>query len=489
MVLSAPEKKSPVSPAAPVCVRKPWPVRLAPYLVWQVIAVLFVELVLFSAGLGEEEIFKLDPELGSKHMTNKRITWRSEGYAQSYLDADGMREPGLTVAKPANTYRVALLGDSMVEGLQVPIEDTFGQILSRQLSQPGGRQVQVLNFGMSGYSTAQEYLQLKKAVLKYQPDLVLLCYNSRDIFENWSPADQVITNVRPYALHLPGGRLVVGNDTVLAWLKSPRARLLRQVDWLRQNSRIWGIISGLELEMSFRNPVYRAVIGFLTRPKKAIRELFAALKPGDASKPAFQIRTFESTASPPAAGSGAQTSGNARTGAPVVSDKVLSGAVAVKPENGRPAVRPQLISAAPNAVLERSPIAQSAAGQPDGRKTYIELITRTLSSLIDEMRRESRQAGCSFAIATLPVRAALCPAPGMDTAFFNIDYPQEIEMLSQICRDRHIPLIDCQKVAERLSPRKRKALFYTMHLTRAGHQFLADCLCGYLQRQIGQPAQ
>ncbi len=122
--------------------------------------------------MGEEDIYKLDSTLGFQHFPNKRVTWRSEGFSQSYFDADGMRDPGLTIAKPANVYRIALLGDSMVEGLQVPIEQTFGKLIEKKLNQSGKRSVQILNFGNSGYSTAQEYLQLKQKVFKYQPDLV-----------------------------------------------------------------------------------------------------------------------------------------------------------------------------------------------------------------------------------------------------------------------------------------------------------------------------
>src|SRR5436309_1535143 len=77
----------------------------------QMVAIFFVEAIFYCSGLGEEEIFHFDPQIGFVHMRNKRVTWRSEGFAQSYLNDDGMREPNLTVAKPANTYRVALLGD------------------------------------------------------------------------------------------------------------------------------------------------------------------------------------------------------------------------------------------------------------------------------------------------------------------------------------------------------------------------------------------
>ena len=42
--------------------------RLLPYIAWQVVALLAVEATLAFAGLGEEELFKLDPEIGTVHM-------------------------------------------------------------------------------------------------------------------------------------------------------------------------------------------------------------------------------------------------------------------------------------------------------------------------------------------------------------------------------------------------------------------------------------
>jgi hypothetical protein len=165
-------------------------------IVWQIVAILFAEFTLSLAGLGEEEIYKLHPKYGFVHMSNKRVTWRSEGYSKSYFGPDGMREANLTIQKPAGVFRVALLGDSIVESLQVPLEETFGQKLEKQLKKSAdGKELQILNFGNSGYSTAQEYLQLKDKVLKYNPDAVIVFYNHRDLFENWSPPDQTITNV------------------------------------------------------------------------------------------------------------------------------------------------------------------------------------------------------------------------------------------------------------------------------------------------------
>lgn len=442
------------------------------FIVWQAIAILFVEFILFNAGLGEEEMFKLDPELGSKHMINKRITWRSEGYAVSYLDADGMREPGLTIAKPANTYRIALLGDSMVEGFQVPIEKTYGQLLNKELSTKD-RNVQVLNFGTSGYSTAQEYVQLKKQVMKYKPDLVLLGYNSRDIFENWSAPDQVITNLRPVALHLPGGKLIIDTSPVTLWMNSKRARFLMQIDWIRQNSRIWGYFSALQTEMSYHNPLYKAFTGFIDKPGKGWQPLLTELGntffPTKDAKPSFSIAKFETVA------------GDEKKAAPKKEEikEVLS--------KGAEAVKEELISAAPNKVLAKGAevVAKAVPAKAvDGRKTYIDLITRTQKSLFNEMSKICEANGAHFAVVVMPVRSALCPIKGMETSFMYIDYAQEIAMVSQMCKELGIPVCDVQEDAKKMTADEQASLFYAVHFAPRGHEYTAQVLKPFLQEQL-----
>src|SRR6185437_43987 len=267
--------------------------KIAIFLFWQLLAILFVEAILFCAGLGEEEIFSFDQAIGFTHMHNKRVTWRSEGFAQSYLDNDGMREPGLTIAKPANTYRVAVLGDSMVESFHVPIDQTFGEIIARRLSPLDGKRVQWLNFGTSGYSTVQEYLQLKRQVMKYKPDLVLVCYNSRDMFENWTAPDEVITNVRPYAVHFPGHPLVIVDQPVRRWLRSPRGQFMRATSWFRHHSRIAGLLASLDLEMSQHDPWYRTFVDVFSSPKKVVEDLKVAIAGAQKGGPSFKINFFE----------------------------------------------------------------------------------------------------------------------------------------------------------------------------------------------------
>src|ERR1700687_5059060 len=94
-----------------------------------------------------------------------------------------MRDVEHTIAKPAGVYRIALLGDSATEGLQVPFDATYGREIER-IYAAHGIKAEVLNFGCSGYSTGQEVLQFEREVAQYKPDLSILLYNRGDSMEN-----------------------------------------------------------------------------------------------------------------------------------------------------------------------------------------------------------------------------------------------------------------------------------------------------------------
>lgn len=468
----APTTTKPLTPTSatepkPEPRRSRWNTVLA-FVACQIAAILFVESVLYLAGLGEEEIFKFDSQVGFRHMTNKRITWRTEGFAQSYLNEDGMREPGLTLAKPANTYRVALLGDSMTEGFQVPIDQTFGALAGKAISPIDGKQVQVLNFGTSGYSTAQEFLQLKRQVLKYKPDLVLLCYNGRDIFENWSPPDQVITNVRPMAIHLPGNVLTIDNTPVVRWLRTPRAVFLQQIEWLRENSRIFGLFTAVDLELSQKNLWYRAFINIFTHPKRLVSEIQTAWTAQQNKGPAFQIKFFEDTAKKPAAPS---------------TTKLVSAPPVVQQQQQEQHVFNSAASndalGASNSVLKN--VTKSTAAQPS---TYQQLINRTLASLFIEMRSVCNANGARFAVAAMPVRAQLAPLNGTETHFNGITYQDELALVQTICKQNSIALVNVEAEAEQLPLQKRESLFYVVHLAPDGQQFLAKVIAPFLKEQL-----
>ena len=103
--------------------------------------------------------------------------YRREGAAYVQINSGGFRGPEFAAPKPAGTVRIAVLGDSYTEAIQVPYEDTFASVAARQLAQCPllkGRRVEALNFGVDGYGTTQELMTLRQQVWAYQPDIVVL---------------------------------------------------------------------------------------------------------------------------------------------------------------------------------------------------------------------------------------------------------------------------------------------------------------------------
>jgi hypothetical protein len=67
-----------------------------------------------------------------------------------------------------------VMGDSFMEGLQVPYDSLFSARLARSLSQQTGKQVEVINAGVSGWGQDDELRYLTEYGLAYHPDLVLI---------------------------------------------------------------------------------------------------------------------------------------------------------------------------------------------------------------------------------------------------------------------------------------------------------------------------
>ena len=151
-------------------------------------ALVFIELALRILGISFQDFYKADPVRGVAHRPGARGWFRREGRQYVVINREGFRDREHPATKPPGRYRIAVLGDSFVEALQVRLEDGFGSVLERELARcPGfrGREVEVFNFGVSNYGTAQELLTLRDRVWAVEPDLVLLAFFSgNDVRDN-----------------------------------------------------------------------------------------------------------------------------------------------------------------------------------------------------------------------------------------------------------------------------------------------------------------
>lgn len=94
------------------------------------------------------------------------------------INPHGFREFEYPQKKEENVFRIAILGDSLTFGYGVNLNETYPKILENKLKTLGN--YEVLNFGVSGYNTAQEAELLATTVLNYSPDLIIIGFFYND---------------------------------------------------------------------------------------------------------------------------------------------------------------------------------------------------------------------------------------------------------------------------------------------------------------------
>jgi hypothetical protein len=87
----------------------------------------------------------------------------------------GLRDAEYSIRKPANTFRVVVVGSSFALPAGVAIEDAFHSQLEEQLSRElAPVRFEFINFAVGMYSPEQVLAMLELRALDYQPDLVLV---------------------------------------------------------------------------------------------------------------------------------------------------------------------------------------------------------------------------------------------------------------------------------------------------------------------------
>jgi len=165
-----------------------------------------VEVGLRLSGFSNPVTSRRDDYCGTIRRPGVEYLQADEGRALVRFNAAGFRDEEWTLAKPADTFRIAVLGDSYVEAVQVALGDRFTEVLERELDGTpavGGRRVHVLTFGVSGFGTAQELMCLRHHVWQYSPDLVILAVTTGNDLRNNSRALQN-DDGRPYFAYVNG---------------------------------------------------------------------------------------------------------------------------------------------------------------------------------------------------------------------------------------------------------------------------------------------
>ena len=189
-------------------------------------------------GIGYPVFYRPDQYCGASLREGAEGWYRGETKNYIRISSQGLRDREHSVAKPAGTYRIAVLGDSFTEAFHVHPEEAFWSVMEREMAPAmakEGRTVEVINFGRGGYGIAQELLTLRHRVWSFSPDLVILAFFAGNDVRNNSRLLNREDRI-PYFVHGEGG--LVLDDSFLAWYRSRQGPLAELYYSLLNYSRV-----------------------------------------------------------------------------------------------------------------------------------------------------------------------------------------------------------------------------------------------------------
>ena len=143
--------------------------------------------------LGSFEIFfqlseiKLPPYITDSHLLgrslvpNARISYINESFNLTHVNEFGYLGKAYPKNKEEDVYRIAIIGDSYVEALQVKTQHHFSTILEDRLnSKMTNSKIEILNFGRSGLDFSNTYIHYELIAKNYNPNMIIIFVNKSD---------------------------------------------------------------------------------------------------------------------------------------------------------------------------------------------------------------------------------------------------------------------------------------------------------------------
>lgn len=121
---------------------------------------------------------RADKDIGLLNIPNQKSSWNSACFRIYPIHTNSLGFRGKEWSTNTN-FKIAVLGDSFMEALEVPDGNTTSDILKQLLN------TEVLNLGFSGYGTVAELLCFKRFLKPLKPNIVILFFfTANDIRDN-----------------------------------------------------------------------------------------------------------------------------------------------------------------------------------------------------------------------------------------------------------------------------------------------------------------
>lgn len=145
-----------------------------------------MELFIKSTHIVEQSYNDVYEDIGRGRRAGMFYIMFNEGFSIGQFNQHRYLGPNYAPAKDSSVLRIALLGDSYVEGFQVFDRHHFRAILEKQLSEKLKHKVEILNFGRSGFDIGDMYAYNQTFVKEFSPDYSLFFVSNADFYPQFT---------------------------------------------------------------------------------------------------------------------------------------------------------------------------------------------------------------------------------------------------------------------------------------------------------------
>ena len=132
------------------------------------------------------QVWHFDAELGWGHVPQSVGRLVSPEFdVEMRISGIGLRDREFSAEKASDSRRIALFGDSFVEGWGMSVESVVSRKLEACLRKQNSH-TEVANFGVAGYGTDQALLFFERQGQQFKPDDVMLFFYGNDLWNNAS---------------------------------------------------------------------------------------------------------------------------------------------------------------------------------------------------------------------------------------------------------------------------------------------------------------
>jgi lysophospholipase L1-like esterase len=201
--------------------------------------------------------WRFDPAYGWSHVPDTKGYFSSYGFNTNVeINPHGFRQREIPYKRNRMLCRILVVGDSYVWGYGVEQKEIFTSRMEEI-----NPKLEVVNIGVSGYSTDQELLLFRDKGIKYQPDIVILVVSNNDFKDNLLERVYITYN-KPVFKVGDNNKLILTNVPVpqrslmsrsIAYVAA-RSYILTQLNRILDNSNVLQLIRAQFKEQSKEQP-------------------------------------------------------------------------------------------------------------------------------------------------------------------------------------------------------------------------------------------